>query len=301
MKLKKVVVTGGNGFVGRNLCSALREVSKEIVVVDVDPCIERIAGVTYIEQDINLIPKHNLVEIFEGSQLIHLAAISSSQLCESNPTEALDVNIGLTSKIIEAANSSETKIVFASSEWVYSDSPLKSEHLEDDVLSLTSQTNFYSMSKIVGEWLLQRYCHNYLILRFGIVYGERKTPQSAVEKIVFDAVKRSKVEVGNWHTARRFIHVQDLCSGIIQCLLTESGSRLYNLSGTELLYLQDIVQITEHIIGHEVEKFDSNQKPSIRNPVPNLFVLDHNWSPKVTIYEGISRLVRLFDSMEERN
>ena len=290
----RVVVTGGNGFVGSHLTRMLKEASFEVISIDCEQNTNPLSGVEYLVKDLHSISNHQFERILKGATLIHLAAISSSPVCEDNPNLAINVNIKLFLKLIQNANISNTPIIFASSEWVYPDSVTSKELEEDFPLELTNQTNLYSMSKVVGEWMLKRYCQNYQILRFGIVYGERKSPQSAIEKVIFDAVNYSKVQVGNFLTARRFIHVEDLCSGIIQSLIAKSQNAIFNISGEKLASLKEVIHEYEELLDLQIEKSEIGHAPSIRNPVPFSFYSRHNWEPKIELREGILRLANFY-------
>lgn len=295
----KVVITGGNGFVGSHLTRMLKEESFEVISIDCVPNTNPLSGVEYLIKDLHSISNHHFEQILRDATLIHLAAISSSPVCEDNPDLAINVNINLLLKLIQNANISNTPIIFASSEWVYPDSATPKELEENFPLELTNQTNLYSMSKLVGEWMLKRNCQNYQILRFGIVYGEREAPQSAIEKIIFDAMQTAKVQVGNFLTSRRFIHVEDLCSGILECLIKPSINETFNLSGEKLVSLNEIVAEIEKIFDFQVKKSELGQMPSIRNPVPNKFFATHNWKPNISLSEGVFRLGNFYTASEK--
>lgn len=296
MSRSKVVITGGSGFIGSQLAQIFSDLAFEVVSIDPNVISNLIPGVNYINRDINIISDKELENLIHGSTLVHLAALSSSPVCEENPTLAIRANLDLTMKLISISNRTNSQIIFASSEWVYPDSTSPTVLLEEFQVELDPERNFYSMTKLVGEWMVKRYSKNYQILRFGIVYGERKTPQSAIEKIVYDAVKISKVQVGNFQTARCFIHVEDLCLGIAESVNLNSKNATFNLAGEKLVSLSEIVKEVEEILNYEIEKIDLGQSPSIRNPVSESFCEIHNWRPKVSISEGIHRLVNSYQS-----
>ena len=298
MSKHKIVIIGGNGFVGELLSKLLSEQLFQVTVIDFNSCRTPLDKVNYVISDINKIPIQDLELLFEGSTIVQLAALSSSSLCEANPILALEANIEANLRLIEIANKTRSKVIFASSEWVYPNLNISADQSEDEKILLSSKTNFYTMTKIVGEWLFEKYCKEYQILRFGIVYGERFEPQSAIEKIVFDALHNSKIEVGNWGTARRFIHVEDLCLGVIECILGKTRFRLLNLSGSELVSLADIARLTELALGRILQKDNLGHETSIRNPVPELFYTEYKWAPKIPIDEGILRLVKYYREIE---
>lgn len=300
MKVSKIVITGGNGFVGSHLLDILSELPFEVISIDTTPASHQIKNIKYVISDINELSSKNLEDILKDSILIHLAAISSTKTCESNPLLTINMNVSLILKLVTAANKMNTKVIFASSEWVYIDNNEPVQLLENAKIHLTKSTNLYSMSKLVGEWILERYSNDYQILRFGIVYGERNPPQSAIEQIVFDAVNQSRIDVGSFSTARRFIHVQDLCLGILQCVQNSSPRKILNLAGIELLSLGKILEEAEKLLGYELIKSDNNQTPSIRNPVSDEFFKQFNWRPEIDCREGIMRLIKFYSSISQR-
>ena len=289
----RVVITGGNGFVGNHLIRMLLEQGYKVTSIDREPNYNPLSGVEYLSQDLESVSNQQLQHILKDSIIVHLAAISSSPLCEERPNLAIDVNIKFILKLIEIANISNATIIFASSEWVYPDSTEPRQLEENFPIELTTDTNMYAMSKVVGEWLLKRYCQNHSILRFGIVYGERHTPQSSVEKIVQLAVNNDVIEIGNLHTARRFIHVEDICRGIIKCIEEKNLAlnNVFNLAGDKLVRLGDIVDLLQDYLDNPLSLKIGDTKSSIRNPTVSSFYSTFNWFPQIQIAHGIERLV----------
>ena len=100
------------------------------------------------------------------------------------------------------------------------------------------------------EELIKYYCsiHNikYVILRFGIIYGPRKTRAnwSAVESLISKVYQNEKIiEVGSKRTARTFIHAEDVADAIIKSLKYKK-SNILNLSGDRLINLGEIIKIS---------------------------------------------------------
>lgn len=293
MTKRKVVVTGSSGFVGTQLLKSLKTKNFEIYSLDIIDNTNPLEGISYVKKDLKTVSVDFLSDFFLDAIIIHLAALSTSSICENEPELAIDVNIKVTRKIIEAANIAKSPVIFASSEWVYQESLQSKEIDENHVLQLTKNTNLYAMTKIVGEWICMRYSNDYLILRFGIIYGEREQPQSAIESIIQGAVISGKVEIGNAQTARRFIHVDDICSGIIQCIenYPKSLERIFNLVGDSLVSLEKVVYETEKLIGTSIALKIGENLASIRNPSPRLFESVFSWNPEISLKVGLRRLI----------
>ena len=290
---RKVIVTGASGFVGTQLLKTLKVGDFEIYALDTIESPNLQTEINYVRVDLNTVSLDFLSELFHKSVVIHLAALSTSAMCESNPDLAIDANLKTTRKIVDAANIAKSPVIFASSEWVYRESPKDQEMDENQQLQLLEETNLYAMTKIVGEWIVKRYSHNCVILRFGIIYGERECPQSAIESIVQSALVSGRVEIGNTQTARRFIHVNDICEGIVRCLenLSKASNGVFNLVGNNLISLKMVVNEIEKLIGKSIILDLGESAVSIRNPSPRLFKRVFEWKPEISLEVGIQRLI----------
>lgn len=293
MSGRKVVVTGSSGFVGSQLVKVLVQQHYEVLSLDSSSPQEMPPSIECLGIDLNEISLGDLVALVKDAVIVHLAAFSTSSKCEAEKANAIDANLKATSKIIEAANAAKSKLIFASSEWVFPDSSKIVEYSSDQEPSLRADTNFYAMTKIVGEWMVRRYSSNYLILRFGIIYGERLNVQSAVENIVHCAVNFKTLRLGNLNTSRRFIHVLDICSGIIRCIeeIDKVGNRIFHLSGEKLISLNEIIKITEFLFGEEISKIVDESVASIRDLSPQSFYDFFDWKPAVSIESGVTKLI----------
>ena len=225
--------------------------------------------------------------------VVHLAAISRDADCRANPRLAYDVNIQGTVNLIEAAKARKAKqFVFASSEWVYGEVTNDGVQTEEQPLDATRLKSEYALSKLASEQVL-RLAHAQgfpaaTILRFGIVYGPRPANWSAVESIV-DAVRRGgPVRIGSRRTARRFIHVSDIASGILASL-GRAGCETFNISGDRLVTLGEVVETAERTLGRRVEVQETApQTASIRNPDNSKAKRLLGWQPSAGIAEGIA-------------
>jgi nucleoside-diphosphate-sugar epimerase len=283
-----LVITGSSGFVGEILAlCAIRE-GFEVIGIDLKksnklPCRQ-------LELDLTSENFHN--EIPEYATIIHLASLSTDGACKANPLMALDANLRATALILEnAVKSKASHFVFASSEWVYPELSKVISQSEKDELKLTSLNSLYAITKLFGESLIRidsRVPHT--ILRFGIVYGPRFPPGSAVESIAWKIHLNEEVKIGSKNTARRFIHVNDLINGILKC--TDIGpsllnQKIINLSGSELVSLDDVANTSNQILNKSTQIIETGGITSIRNPVNALAFELLRWKPKVDLKAGL--------------
>ena len=205
--MKKVLVTGGAGFIGANLIKSLVDDGIEVVSLDnysTGSKFNEIEGVKYYIEDIE-----NIVNIQDTDfdTCFHLAAQSRVQPSFENPSESLRVNVNGTMKLMEWARQRSIKIIYAGSSSKHhdpSDSP-------------------YAMTKYLGEEICNLYKKsfnvNVEIARFYNVYGPLEPLDEKYGNVI--GVWRMKVNkkiplpiVGDGNQKRDFTHVFDIIDGL---------------------------------------------------------------------------------------
>jgi len=280
-------ITGAESFVGVRLLSLCRE--REIPYVGVDVLASEDPNVSRID-----ICDSALVErIPRDSVIIHLAAISRDSDCAKNPLLANRVNIEGTLNVLECAKKKGARqLIFASSEWVYGQVSNDSEQHESDEIHVQRLDSIYAITKALGEQYLKllRSDLDATILRFGIIYGPRPSNWSAVESL-FDSVRKNEeIIVGSSKSGRRFIHIDDICAGILAAV-GYSGFEIFNLSGDSTVTLGQVIDESKVIHGTSPKVVESSpEKISLRNP-SNAKAKQHlNWRPFVSLSEGLNTL-----------
>lgn len=284
-----LVITGSSGFVGEIF--ALRAIREGFEVIGIDLKKSNKLPCHQLELDLTSENFHN--EIPENATIIHLASLSTDGACQANPLMALDANLRATALILEnAVKSKASHFVFASSEWVYPELPNIAAQNEKDELKLTSLKSLYAMTKLFGESLIRVDSKvPYTILRFGIVYGPRFPPGSAAESIAWKVYSDEEVKIGSKNTARRFIHVNDLISGILKCIdigPSFLNQKIINLSGAELVSLANVANASNKILKKSTQIIETGGTPSIRNPVIDSALELLDWKPKIDLKSGLS-------------
>jgi len=287
----RVFITGMHSFVGQALIKQCRKRGIRYEGVDLldarqDNCRKadiRDPGIA------DLVP--------EGvDALIHLAAMSRDPDCKDRAYECFDTNVMGTLNLINAARKKNVKqFIFASTEWVY-DSFREGENKdEESLIDIGRITSEYALSKLVSEAnLRQKFSHGFCpatILRFGIIYGPREKNWSAVESL-FNAVKtKDEVRVGSLRTGRRFIHVEDIVSGIIDSLGLE-GFNIINIQGDRLITLADIIDTSKKILERSPAIIETSpEKFNIRNVSNKKAKALLHWEPRYSLQEGLRSLI----------
>jgi nucleoside-diphosphate-sugar epimerase len=284
----RVLVTGSESFIGKTLISQLQSTGHEIIGFDslkpTNPTYE------FHQMDIRN-PEINKLIPMDTDVLIHLAALSRDSDCKNKAIECFDVNVMGTLNLIQNVK----QFIFASSEWVYDKFIDSEEKNEDSEINIENHNSEYALSKLVTESNLRQqhnngFC-NVTILRFGIIYGPRKSNWSAVESILNQVKNQKKVSVGSLKTGRRFVHVSDIARGIIHSFGLE-GFNIINLTGNQINTLKDIIDTSQTILDKKIEitEINSNQI-SIRNPSNFKAKEIINWEPKINLKTGLESLL----------
>jgi nucleoside-diphosphate-sugar epimerase len=284
---KVLFITGAESFVGKRLLKHCADLGVKYQGVDIvaseDPNISQMD-----------ICDTNLSRIIpEGAIVVHLAAISRDSDCAANPTLANKINIEGTLNLLRSAQKQNAgQLIFASSEWVYGQVSIDDEQRESDNLRIDLLDSVYAITKAVGEQYLRllRNDTDVTVLRFGIIYGPRPSNWSAVESLYNSVKNQGEVVVGSLKAGRRFIHIDDICTGILAAV-NRVGFEIFNLSGDSTVTLGQVIEESMRIHGTSPRVIESSpEKISLRNPSNEKAKQILGWSPKVSISAGLKSL-----------
>jgi nucleoside-diphosphate-sugar epimerase len=287
----KIVIVGSEGFIGHRLRALCANDGHTVIGIDV---VES-AAPGNIRCDIR---SADLAEVLpeDADAVVHLAAVSRDQDCASDLDRALSINVGATWNVLEAARARGVpQMIFASSEWVYGDVAGQDVQREDAPIDVNKLTSTYAMTKIFAERLLDAAWQAdprtaVTVLRFGIVYGPRPADWSAVEHM-FNQVKAGEVVVrGSLKTARRFIHVDDVCRGILSAV-GHTGFDVFNISGDSLVSLADLIDASAALIGRMPTVVEGDPSAiTVRNPDNTKARNTLGWTPAIDLAAGLMTL-----------
>jgi len=232
-KNKRVLVTGGCGFIGSHITRTLVAHGAHVTVLDnlssgfadhIAPVSEQI---TFIEGDIR--DKHTCLQATKGQEVIfHLAAFVSVPHSVEEPLLCNDINVDGTINMLEAARINNVpRFVFSSSSAVYGQT--EGACTEETPSNPTSP---YGFSKRIGELLCQQYSINYgigtICLRYFNVYGERQNPNAQYAAVVakFNDLMHQDLPVtifGDGQQTRDFIPVEQVVKANLMMGLLETA------------------------------------------------------------------------------
>jgi len=259
--MKKVVVTGGCGFIGSHLIDELIERNYNVTVIDDCSAIsnERFyfnKKALYFKYNIQ---DYNLIEpLFRNAECVfHLAAESRIQTAIANPLYAVKTNVTGTANILQAARLGGVKrVIYSSTSSVYglNETVPISENAPIDCL------NPYSASKYCGEELCRMYSKLYnldtLIFRYFNVYGERSPTAGQYAPVIgiFLKQKNNNVPltvVGTGKQRRDYVHVSDVVNANILGMVAKENinGQVFNIgTGKNYSVLELASFISDNII-----------------------------------------------------
>tara|TARA_B100001063_G_scaffold207730_1_gene203784 strand:- start:1310 stop:2164 length:855 start_codon:yes stop_codon:yes gene_type:complete len=282
--MKKILVTGGVGFIGSNLIKTLKEFNFKLVSIDdysTGSKLNELDGVKYIKDDILNI--NNIKNDFDFC--FHLAAQSRVQPSFDNPQESLRVNVLGTSRVMEWSRLNNTKVIYAGS---------SSKHHKPS-------ESPYAMYKFLGEEVCKLYKESYNvnveIARFYNVYGPGENVDETYGNVI--GIWISKIIkgeplpiVGDGEQKRDFVHVHDIVEGLKKIAFTDLHHEDAWELGTGISYsINKLFQIFKerfNVNCVNVPDQPGNYKKTLRENDDTLKLL--NWSPKDRLEEHINNI-----------
>ncbi len=253
------LVTGGAGFIGSHLVDRLLADGHEVVALDnFDDFYDRTRKVAnlsaasssprfrLVEGDIrDASAVDRLVSEFRPEAIVHLAARAGVRPSIEKPALYVDVNVGGTVNLLNAACRIEPRprFVYASSSSVYGDRP-DAPFRETDSVDLPVSP--YAATKKACELLAHTFLHLHGLpttgLRFFTAYGPRNRPDLAIAKFadLIDAGKPVPM-FGDGSTRRDYTYVEDIVDGIVRAVDRCSSYHIYNLGNSSPITLREMI------------------------------------------------------------
>jgi nucleoside-diphosphate-sugar epimerase len=279
--MRKILITGALGFIGRSLIDHLISFDNDIEIYGIDikdfpEDAEYLkTAIQYQKLDIRSIEQvHAYFQKYSFDGIVHLAAVSRVKDAEEDKQNCIDTNYFGTKFIIQnVAENAKTWVIFSSSREVYGEQktmPVKES-------AVKTPLNIYGFYKLEGERLVEKHIHNYFILRFSNVYGNRyDIPDRVIPKFIHNALTGKELVLEGGGQIIDFTHISDTVSSISKCIELLSSDKQFKedlliLPGKENK-ITDLIEIIENEIGskliirqngkrnYDVEKFIGNNQ-----------------------------------------
>lgn len=301
---KKVIVTGGAGFIGSHLTRRLLKIGAEVLVVDnfstgkkenlKDVLNSKKLKVT--KCDVNKYSSLKRVfNSFQPDYVFHYAAVVGVKWLEETPLRVLEDIEGLKNIFDLSLKYNVKKIVFSSSSEVYGE-PMSLPEKEDGG---HNPSDVYSLVKLIGEHLVQIYYQKYKLpacaLRFFNVYGpmQESSAYGFVVGIFMKQVLKGQNPTifGDGLQTRDFIYIEDNVEAAIRALLTKrSDGQIINVGAGRQTTILDLAEKIIRLSNKNIKpKFLPRRKIDVRYRCPDITKMKRilRFKPKYSLDEGL--------------
>lgn len=301
--MKKVLVTGGAGFIGSNLVDKLVEAGHKVIVLDnlvtgnLDNLKKYKKKIKFAKIDIFKVNENVLQKYFDKVEwVIHLAALADIVPSITNPKDYFNTNIVGTFKILEAARKSKVKkFIYAASASCYG-VPSKIPTSEKEKIN---NQHPYALTKNMGEELVLHWAKFYkmpnIALRFFNVYGPRQRTSGAYGGVLSIFLKQTIYNkpltiTGDGNQTRDFVHVYDLVSAIIIALNKKNISEnIFNIGSGNDISINNVAKLIGGKIVYIPKRLgDADHSAADIKKIKKSL----KWKPKISLKNGLLMLLK---------
>jgi UDP-glucose 4-epimerase len=307
---KRIVLTGGAGFIGTTLTRRLIE-DNELVVLD-NLHRDALAGtelaghpnLTFVQADV--LDANAVRETFRGAtHVVHLAAIAGVDTVLESPVRTMRVNMIGTYNVLEAAHATidtlERLVDFSTSE-VFGRHAYKVEEVHETAQGSVGEARWtYAVSKLAGEHMAHAYYDELGLPSCSIrpfnVYGPGQIGGGAIRAFIETVLAGEDLTIhGDGSQVRAWCYVDDLVDALLLVLeRPEAVGEVFNIGNERsVLTILDLAGQIRQLMGADVEiKFRPLHYTDVEMRIPNVDKARKllGWEPKVDLDEGLSRTI----------
>lgn len=302
---KRILVTGGAGYIGSVLTPLLLKGGYFVKVVDalilnqkppaIDPGFN---SFEFIKGDLRnyKVLKSALKDI---DIVVHLAALVGEPACRKNSNLCYEINKGLVEKLNDLRQ--DIPLIFTSTTSVYGEAG--SKICFEDKTELKPILD-YAKSKYEAEKIIKNK-DNYIILRPAIAFGfsPRMRLDTLVNEFVFKAVKYKYLEIYNPAFVRTFIHVKDFAESILMMVekFNKFRNQIFNVGNNNMnATKKKIADLIKSKINFEFKIVPGKADPDKRDFIVNYDKIEKiGFKTKISLENGIDEMIKKFKNLED--
>ena len=302
---KRVIVTGGAGFIGSHLAETLVGHGYQVIILDdlstgkmenIEELLRK-GNVEFIQgsiTDLTLLQK-----LFQGVEYVfHQAALVRVPHSIDDPLTTNEVNITGTLNVLMAARDNRVKkVIYAGSSSVYGNSPTlpQREDMPPNPLSP------YAVTKLTGESYCNIFCRTYglpsVCLRYFNVYGLRQDPHSRYATVIPAFIGRISQNLppiifGDGEQSRDFSFIEDVVRANI--LAAESNAEgVFNIGSAKSTTINQVAKIITNLMGKNLKPVHEQPRPGDpRHTLADVSkAKSFGYEPKYTLKDGLTRII----------
>lgn len=301
--MKRILVTGGQGYIGKYLSNALRKKGYEVVLV---ARRYNFADKQTIIKDISLLDaKEKLTKDFDV--IFHLASIIKIDDMINSPGDTIKNNFDCTINLLEdiRLNNPNCLFVFASSDKVYGNAKQKIVNEDDFGVPLEP----YGCSKSISELAIRAYSNvygiKYVIIRSGNVFGPNQSGNTFIPSLISRIAKgETNLKVGTLKSNRNFTYIEDLIDAFRICMTKKKAiNQVFNImsfNSSMIDVAKEIADATKKIKNREINYIYDQSRTRLARAESGFFVMDCTkakkmlgWKPKYNLPKALKKIFRV--------
>ena len=306
---KKILITGGAGYIGSKLATKLVSIGYEVTVIDILKFSSKSLNHLFTNKNFHFIKgdvrNKKLIKklIVKSEFIIPLAALVGAPLCEKYKSEAIAVNLNSIKYLLDEASKKQKKIIYLTTNSGYGVGE-KNKHCDET--SPLRPISLYGRTKVESEKIIMNY-ENSIAFRLATVFGYsyRMRTDLLVNNFVFKSLQERKLTLFEPHFRRNYIHVNDVVDGILFSIknFNKLKSNIYNLglSSANLTKYMLAKKIKNQLNFLKINIIHNKKDPDQRDYyVSNKKIEKKGFKAKTSIDSGIRELINVFSYSKEK-
>jgi len=306
--MKKILITGGAGYIGSKLVTKLVNLNFKVTVVDILKYSSKSLNHLHDKKNFILIKgdvrNKKLMNklILKNEFIIPLAALVGAPLCEKNKKEAKDVNLKSIINLVKSLRK-KNKLIYLTTNSGYGIGEKSKYCTETTPLNPIS---LYGKTKVEAEKVVLK-LKNSIAFRLATVFGYsyRMRTDLLVNNFVFNSLKDKKLTLYEPHFRRNYIHINDVVDAIVFSIKNFSHlkSNVYNLglSSANLTKYMLAKKIKKRLKSLKIKIVKNKKDPDQRDYfVSNKKIEKKGFKAKTSLDDGIKELIEIFINSKEK-
>ena len=305
--MKKILVTGGAGFIGSNLCERLLDENCSVICLD-NLFTGKIENIQHLLSNPNFeFVEHDVVDPFSAKvdEIYNLACPASPPHYQFDPIKTFKTSVLGVLNMLELAQSCGARILQASTSEVYGDPkvhPQKETYWGN--VNINGIRSCYDEGKRAAETLMCDFHRqnktDIKIIRIFNTYGPKMDENDGrvVSNFIVQALKGEDITIyGDGTQTRSFCFVEDLIEGMIRMMNSENFTGPVNLGNDSERTINEFAQNILKITGSNskiVYRPLPSDDPTQRHPDLTLAAEKLNWRPKTSLHDGLLKTIDYF-------